>query len=220
MPTPNTEADGRILAHLVKTIVLARHGKAVKINPADSDNERQLNALGLEQAIKLGKKLESFVFDAILSSPLPRARMTMAIAICGRYAVKSIPELTCDTGPESPIDKMWTELGNVPIVKYFEHSLGHELKMWAEIALHSLLENLSRLVHGRGTQTVLVGGHALLQNAFAYQIARVLRAEGMDSTNLETMTANEILSEGEAFVITLDRLSGNNRVIAEHLRLD
>lgn len=208
---------GERIVTLIKTIILARHGKAVKANPSDPDEARQLNQLGFEQAQKLGIKLKPYLFDQVVSSPLPRARMTMAIATCGRHVVHDIPALTCSTGQESPIEKMWGDLGNVPLTEYFKHPLGNELKVWANTALNAILNAIG----GGSGKTVLVGGHALLQNALALTIATELHGHGIeDSTKASDMATAEILSEGEAFVLTLDRLSGQNRVITEHLRLD
>ncbi len=216
-----TNTVGERLVALVKTIVFARHGKAVKANPSDPDETRQLNQLGFEQALKLGAKLTPYRFDLVLSSPLLRARMTMAVATVGHYVVHDVPELSCLTGPESPIEKMWAELGNVPISHYFKHPLAEGLREWTNKAKEAFLDAIANHGHMRGGQTVLVGGHALLQNALACALAAALHEQGMaDAAAASNMAANEILSDGEAFVFTLDRLCCQNRVISEHIKLD
>ncbi len=219
MPNSATETITNQIIRCSKTIVLARHGKAVKINPDDPDEKRCLNELGFKQAVKLGDKLDKmgYEFDAVLSSPLSRARMTIAIATCGRHIVHDVPELTCSTTPGSPIDVMWTDLGNVPLTNYLEHRLASELKSWSEVALKKMLEKLGSITHNRGNNTVLVGGHALLQPALAYQITNILKTNGLDTILAENMFLNKILGEGEAFVLTIDRLCGKNQVLAWHL---
>ncbi len=195
---------GQHLVTNLREIALARHGKAVG-QPGGPDEARELNELGFRQALALGVALEPYKLNLVLSSPLKRARRTMAIATCGS-AVWDVQELTCSTAPTDPVQIMWAELGNKPLAEYFEHRLGRELKVWAEKALIGLLREIETLCPDyTGQHSVLVGGHALLQNALLFAIAKAVAKEdcwaaaGIET--VEKMALEDILGEGEAFVV-------------------
>jgi hypothetical protein len=127
----------------------------------------------------------------------------MAVATCGRNFVWDVENLTYSTNPEDPIQIMWAELGNTPLARYFEHRLGNSLKVWAQIALGDLMDGIETINDKVGT--VLVGGHAILQNALLWAIAKAVAKECCwASTGINTaeqMALEAILGEGEAFVL-------------------
>ncbi len=209
---------GRLFLQTVQTIILVRHAKAPKTSPEQKDEDRQINQLGHDQAKKLGLKLQTFEFDAVLSSPLQRVKQTLAIATNSRYPVIEVPELTCPTGGH-PIDIMFNELGYVPMAKYFKHPLGNHLKWWGQKALEAVVGSLSP----KPNQTVLVGGHAVLQNALAWAIAEALEKEfgAAGTVGAQNMVLDETLNDAEAFRLTLG--FGNitpHRLNYEHITLD
>jgi hypothetical protein len=114
---------------------------------------------------------------------------------------------------------MWAELGNVPLAEYFKHRLGDELKKWAEKALIGLLREIETLCPDyTGQHSVLVGGHALLQNALLWAIAEEIAQEAATGAeSVERMALEDILGEGEAFVLTFPNHEGGVTT-CEHLR--
>ena len=60
-----------------KTIYFVRHGQSVdNVSPVFQSLESPLSKVGLEQAEKIAQRISKLTFDALLSSPLPRARQT------------------------------------------------------------------------------------------------------------------------------------------------
>jgi phosphohistidine phosphatase len=109
-------------------LYILRHGVAVaKDDPAfASDSERPLTKKGIKKFRKAARGIErlGISFDAILSSPLVRARQTADIvaAILGQESlVEEIPALAPDSSPE----QLLSELSSV---EDKEHVLlvGHE----------------------------------------------------------------------------------------------
>lgn len=221
MKTPIPPATiGRLFLQTVQSIVLVRHAKAPKINQTDMDDDRVVNQLGHDQAKKLGLKMQTYDFDVMLSSPLQRVKQTLSIATNGRNPIIEVPELTCAVGDGNPIDVMFNELGYVPMSKYLEHSLGDHLKVWGRTALEAVVSKLEV----RSCQQVLVGGHAVLQNALTWAIAEALE-KNCDWVNgfhrAQNMALDETLNDGEGFILHIkQRPAGAFHVTAEHITLD
>ena len=207
-----TNAHYSRVVQWVRSLFLLRHTKAVKVNSTDRDDDRQLNELGIAQAQKLAAKIDIVDFDTVLSSPLIRVHQTLKIAIGGDYEVQSLPELTCATGDGNPIDVMFNELGYSPMTKYLEHPLGEHLKVWGETALESVLKWLP---DERRQQTVMVGGHAVLQNALGLAFCQVLEGFG-NCEETKAYILNTPLGEGEVFKIS-PRV---NKIAFRHIKLD
>jgi phosphohistidine phosphatase len=109
-------------------LYLLRHAiAAAKDDPAfESDNERPLTKKGIKKFRKAARGIErlGISFDAILSSPLVRARQTADIVaeILGEESVvDEIPALAPDSSPEQLLSELSTVEGkeNVMLV-------GHE----------------------------------------------------------------------------------------------
>ena len=94
-------------------LYLLRHAiAAAKDDPAfESDNERPLTKKGIKKFRKAARGIERLgvSFDAILSSPLVRARQTADIVaeILGQESiVNEIPALAPDTSPEQLLSEL------------------------------------------------------------------------------------------------------------------
>lgn len=205
----------RIIA-LIITLVLARHGKAPKISPTQKDEDRTLNELGFEQAKKLAAKIGDTEFDSVLCSPLLRAHETIMIAVNSRTKIKTVPELTCPTDGVHPIDRMFNQLGYKPLSDYFAHELGDHLKTWGRTALEKVLDALGE----KPSQTVLVGGHAILQNALGWAICEALTEAKADAEKARAMVLTVSLGEGEAFKLTPPIAPSEGEATCEHIKLD
>lgn len=210
----------------VYTITLVRHAKAPKTSPDQKDEDRVLNQVGLEQAARLGVKLRGMGMNsnAVLSSPLIRAVETLRIATGNQKAITTVPALTCATGPDSPIDIMFNELGYVPMTKYFEHPLGEHLKEWGRTALEAVIGALEP----KPNQEVLVGGHAVLQNALLWAIFETLQDIQQEGTGdfrvdgaecAEKMALEINLGDAEAFKFTR-ACHEAGMCSCEHIKLD
>ncbi len=209
----------RILA-LVKTIVLARHGKAPKTFPDQRDEARILNDLGVTQAKKLGEKIADLTFDAVVSSPLTRACETLKIATEGKYQIVLFSELTCPTDGVHPIDIMFNELGYATLYDYFAHELGDHLKAWGRTALDAILNHLGN----KPDQVVLVGGHAVLQNALGWAFCEALHRDTSVAGDVATEFILETsLGECEGFFLkpcVMLAEGDDGEVICEYIKLD
>ena len=204
---------GERIAALITTLVLARHGKAPKTSPDQRDEDRVLNELGTTQANKLAAKIGHIQFDRVLSSPLKRAVDTTEIATGQKCTVTIIPELTCPTDGVHPIDKMFNELGYKPMSDYFAHPLGGHLKVWGRVALEKVLDALG----DKPNQTVLVGGHAVLQNALGWAFcAELVEADVAIAPDAMDCVLATSLGECEAFSLSLCE----GVVSCEHIKLD
>jgi hypothetical protein len=127
-------------------------------------------------------------------------------------AIRPVAELACSDDPTNPIMIMWEELGNVPISSYFAHKLGEHLRTWGRTALDAVIRELK---DGGPNQMVLVGGHALLQNALLWAIAEQIYGNmGSGWRNLYEM-AEATLGEGQAYVV---HFNGNHAYPAQYLR--
>src|SRR3989344_7672076 len=92
------------------------------------------------------------------------------------------------------------DMGYVPLAKYFEHPLGEHLKTWGRTALEAVVTSISM----KPGQKVLVGGHAVLQNALLWAIAEACREAGAQGTNyVEEMALQVGLGDAEAFHVTV-----------------
>ncbi len=185
---------------LVSVLILARHGKAVAAE-GRPDAERKLNELGIAQANALGFSVQKLEIDIVLSSPLKRVVSTMRTATNDTIPIHPVAELTCSDDPIDPIQIMWGKLGNVPISRYFAEAAGEYLKVWGQTALGAIIRELQ---NGGHDQKVLVGGHAVLQNALLWAISQSVSedcwaAAGMDEVN--EIACQNLLGEGEAFVL-------------------
>lgn len=215
---PNTapepvQTTGQRFVSLVKTIVLVRHAKAPKMFPDQKDEDRMVNQTGHDQAKALGLVLKMFEFDIVLSSPLKRVQQTISIATDGRYLVTEVPELNCPP-KSSPVDIMFAELGYEPMSRYFEHPLGEHLKDYGRNAFAAVMRHLPE----SPPLAVLVGGHAVLQNALGWAICEALESRFSVREPLE-MVLNTSLGDGEAFRI-IPGYCGSNALWGEHIALD
>ncbi len=213
--TPHT---GERIATLITLLVLARHGKAPKTSPDQQDEDRTLSELGIAQAKKLRAKLEGMTFDTVLSSPLVRARDTVAIAIENKNSIVLIDELTCPTDGIHPVDTMFNELGYRPLQDYFDHQHGDHLKAWGITALEKVLDT----IEGKPGQKVLIVGHAVLQNALAWALCEALRNTVENDAAMEIIMETP-LGEGEAFALkTYVKLVGGDsgEIHCEHIKQD
>lgn len=187
-----------LLNQLVSVLILARHGKAVAAD-GKPDAERELNELGIRQAKALGLCIQNCGINAVLSSPLKRVMNTVRIATNGSgLSIRPITELTCSDDPRDPLMVMWLELGNVPITRYFAHDLGKHLKDWGRTALSAIIRELQ---NGGSGQKVLIGGHALLQNALLWAISEDLFYNMRTNWRILEEMARTPLNEGEAFSV-------------------
>ena len=91
------KAPGHVSSGLVTRLILVRHAEAA---PGSPDESRALTPTGYEQARSLGERLraEGLEPDAILSSPLLRARQTAAELGLGEVAAddRLAPGATAD----------------------------------------------------------------------------------------------------------------------------
>lgn len=203
---------------VASVLVLARHGKAVAAE-GRPDAERELTGLGARQANALGVTLRRFGINVVLSSPIKRVMDTMALTSTAisrglsSYNIAPVPELTCSDDPTDSIQIMWAKLGNVPLNQYFAHKLGEHLKIWGRTALNAVIRELE---NGGPKQKVLIGGHTLLQNALLWAIGEMLEeSEVFGYLAVQTIAHQNILGEGEAFVVRFD---DDGRADCEYIR--
>lgn len=205
---------------LITTLILVRHGKAPKTSPEQRDWDRALSEIGTEQSKKLGVKIAGIKFDHVVCSPLPRAVQTIEIATDYRYTITIIGSLACPTDGVHPIDRMFNQLGYKPLSDYFAHELGDHLKIWGRTALERVLDALGE----KPNQIVLVGGHAVLQNALGWALCEAVHKDTSIAGDVATEFILETsLGECEAFFLKprVTLCSGDGgEVFCEHIKLD
>ncbi len=148
----------------MKELKVFRHSKAPSI-PGRPDSERILSPEGINLAEDRRTSLGSFRPDLVIASPFIRAVNT-AIIVTGfpDKAIVRCPELIYDSDSEmgQTLDRMYEELGNVPLGRYWKHAESGALTRWANKAETSLRKILSE--HGN-PENVAVFGHGILSNA-------------------------------------------------------
>jgi len=154
----------KIQEQAVKKLKVFRHSKAPSI-PGRPDSERILSQEGITLAKDRRTSLGSFRPDLVITSPFIRAVDT-AIIVTGfpDETIVRCPELIYDSDSEmgQALDRMYEELGNVPLERYWEHAEAGALASWANMAGTSLRQILSE--HG-DPENVAVFGHGILSNA-------------------------------------------------------
>lgn len=207
------------LTSVISTITMARHGKAPSVL-GKPDSERVLGELGLQQAGALKAKLKDHPVDLVVSSPLVRAVDTISIATGKpKTDIILLAALGCSDDPADPLNIMYNELGYVPLITddlekpgYFQHELTHNLKDYGHMALKSVIavsEEASRRLGGRPIH-VIIGGHAVCQNALAWALCEQLEQDG-PAAQLVTRTS---LGEAEAFRFDLT----GAEIACEHIK--
>lgn len=102
------EAGGSVRRELY----LVRHGAYDAADPRDAHAGKALTPLGVAQARLLGSRLRGlpFAFDAVLASPMTRARETASVAAAELgLAVRLVPDLAECTPPTRRADIMARE---------------------------------------------------------------------------------------------------------------
>jgi phosphohistidine phosphatase len=92
---------------------ILRHGDAVECgDPRYDEAERPLTAKGRQRTKLLAHALRQMEvsFDAVLSSPLTRARETAEL-VAGGLFLKFTPELTDHLGPTGSMEKLVAQVG-------------------------------------------------------------------------------------------------------------
>lgn len=209
----STPSIGESFASLVTTAILVRHCKAPKTD-SGKDEDRVLNEVGQAQAKKLADRLKGIEFDTLLASPLRRVGQSLAIATpSSGLSIQTVTELTCPTDGVHPVDVMFNApgMGYAPLSKYFAHTLGEHLQTWAQTALVAICDRLDK----RPNQTVLVGGHAVLQPALGWAICGSLIGR-LDVKEASAMMLDTELGEGEAFELILS----DGTLKCRHIMLD
>ena len=168
-----------LIDHAIVSVTAARHGKAAKVNPTDTDAQRQLNELGLKQAASLYRSLKGLPIDVVVSSPLPRAMGTAQIAT-GR-APTPVEALGVDPNPELPVNIMFEALMYSPLIgekAYFNHELAEHLKNWGRTALKELIAIAVQLREETGKPVHMMAfGHAVCSNILIWAIYEALGQE-------------------------------------------
>ena len=213
--TKNSPTTGEQILARVSSVVLFRHAKAPSTGPEQKDWDRKINDVGTGQAKKLAAKLEGAVFDTILSSPVPRVVETVEIATGNTQVITLIGNFTCPTDGIHPIDVMANTpgYGYASMAKYLEHELAEHLIIWGLEAATAFANTLP----DKPNQTVLVGGHAVLQPAVAWGIIEMLRESGVAiPAEVEQLILNVNLKECEALKLSLNE----GKITCEYLMLD
>lgn len=164
----------------------------------ENDMERQITDKGREQAMDVAPYLGSINWDAVLTSPAPRANSTIKIILPSEVYEQriTVPELYLF---DDTVNEMSKELGYKPLVDWFNHPKGgNHMKGYGKstaIAIkNAMMKKVTDILdEDKNEINILVAGHAVLLNAAAFFL--------FDEINFRQMTLNTALGEGAYFTM-------------------
>lgn len=187
-----------------------RHGKAGAAAQGQKDVDRELNEVGIGQAIARGKKMNGTKFGLVISSPAPRAGKTAAIVTS-----KSKDEIVFvdvlypppdDGDVGTRLDVLFNKLGYKPVSDYLKEADGKVVTQWSEQAHAECQEVIERAGY---PDVVGIFGHAVCSQALAIQ-------DCIDYPEFVQQIADINLGECDMILVTFD--NRHRPVSVEHIR--
>ncbi len=172
-----------------------RHGKAKKAETGQKDQDRQLNDVGIEQAMNRRSVSNFSKVNLVISSSAPRAFMT-AHLVTG-FSVDDIVKLD-ELYPE-PVDEITIEFDRLfnlldykSVATYLNEAGGECVMVWAENVWPVIANEISS-----GDDDVAIFGHAVCLPALAMVMCK-------DNPDLVARLAQINLNEAEGFEVIFD----------------
>lgn len=189
----------------IKTVYLIRHGQSVdNVSPVFQSVNSPLSDKGQRQAAAIAERMQAVPFDALIASPILRAKQT-AEAIAEITGIKlELSDLFVERIKPASIDgKSWHDPGAVAIYKAWEESLygnGPQIEKaesFADIVRRA--DTALELLKSHPAQTIAVVTHGHFLRTL---VARVLLGDNLTGSLLKRF---QTLASAENTGITVIR---------------
>lgn len=204
IPHSNKFSTGSMTDPKEKTVYFVRHGQSVdNTAPVFQGANTPLSITGIRQAETTAERLAQLEFEALISSPLPRARQTTELIAKATNKEPVFNELFVERIKPSQIDgQAWGDEANEKLFREWQDSLFSHDKRTADgenfLDLVMRADSALQYLTDRPEQRIVVVTHGFFLTAI---IARAICGTGLTPQLLKGFQLNTML--GNASISTL-----------------